>query len=173
MNKLWALILFSSISVFSYGQNWVNSFVPQDLDQTCLIVEKLDSVGPKCHNGKKAVYCNDFDKGTDKQLSSYQKQQEIIFQQYKHEYILVLPKAFPYQEFSDFKDINKYRYILKIHTFVPQDGKQSNYTWLYYFYDRKTHKAFPRIHHIADNRFKSLKELVTQINAKFDVAEKK
>ena len=113
------------------------------------------------------MYCNDFEKNIDKQLANLQKLQENAFQKYGYPYIMVLPKAFPYQEYSDLKDLNKYRYILKIHIFQPIDDKGSNPLWLYYFYDRKTQKAFPRIHQIQDNKFKNLKELVNALNNKF------
>jgi hypothetical protein len=171
MNSFWATLLFFIIGFSAYGQDWLKNAVPLDLDQTCLIVEKIDSIGPRCKEGKRLIYCNDFDKNIDKQLLSLQKQQENAFQKYRFEYLLILPKAFPYQEYTDLKDTHKYRYVLKIHFYQSPEG--SDFAWLYYFYDRQTKKTYPRIHQIKDNRFKSLRDLISQLNDKFGSAEKK
>lgn len=172
MNRCWLVIFILLSALSSHGQEWLKKSIPSDLDKTCLIVEKIDSMGMKCVNGKKPIYCSDFEKSIDKQLASLQKIQESAFQNYHFPYIVVLPKAFPYQEYADLKDVNKYRYILRIHFFQPSDSKNSNSVWFYYFYDRKTQKAFPRIHQIQDFRFKYLKEFITQLNTKFEIDKK-
>ena len=134
MIKLITILFFIFYFNNLNAQDWLKKSVPADLNHTCLIIEKIDSIGKKCKDGKKLVYCHDFEKNIDKQLSSLQNIQETSFQNYKHDYILVLPKAFPYQEFTDLKDVNKYRYILKMHYHPPTNEKDNFPIWMYYFY---------------------------------------
>ena len=149
-----------------YSQDWLANSVPPDLDQMCLIVEKIDSAGMKCRKGRTYYYCNSFDKETDSKLTTLQKQQEQLFRDYKNEYIMVLPKAFPYQEYADLKDLNKYRYILRMNTVEASDGSDYTYHWVYYFHDRLRNEDYPRIKKVYDQRLRSLKEIVDALNAK-------
>jgi hypothetical protein len=161
-------LLFFLWSAYTCAQDFSKGYIPLDLDQTCLIVEKIDSAGKKCRHGKEWVYCNSFDKTTDKKLTSLQQEQEYIFKKYKLDYIIVMPEAFPYQEYTEFKEVHKFRYILKMHTFIPVGGKESEICWIYYFHDRKTGKNYLRIPNTSGGRLSSLKELVNTINAKFN-----
>ncbi len=155
-------LTFILFSIKSFSQN-TPVYIPENLSQTSLIVEKLDSIGPRCRIGKKPVYCNEQEKELDKQLRPLQRLQEHAFFKYKFPHVLVLAEAFPYQEFTDLKDTDKYRYILKIHRMDPSEDEE-DIKWVYYFYDRKTGKNFPRITQIQDYKFKSLKNLVTKLN---------
>jgi len=167
MRYIFFLLLSCASLRAAYAQDWMKNSIPSDLGKTCLIVEKIDSAGMRCRKGRMYYYCNDFDKETDSKLTYHQKQQELLFKDYKNECILVLPKAFPYQEFSDLKDINKYRYVLKMNTVEASDGSDVTYHWVYYFYDRKTATAYPRMRRVYDPRLKSLKEIIDALNVKF------
>lgn len=167
MRRFFILIgMFCTMSL-AFSQEWLGNAVPTDLGATCLIVEKIDSAGMKCRKGRVFYYCNGFDKETDSKLLSIQKQQELLFKGYKNEYLMVLPKAFPYQEYADLRDIHKYRYILKMNTVEASDGSDVTYHWVYYFYDRKTSKALPRIKKVHEQRLSSLKEIIDALNIKF------
>ncbi len=170
MRKLFFFLLSVCYLYRVEAQDWLKNSIPTDLDKHCLIVEKIDSAGMRCKKGRVYYYCNDFDKETDRKLASFQKQQELLFKDYKNECLLVLPKAFPYQEHTDLKDLNKYRYVLKMNTVEASDGSDVTYHWVYYILDRKTGKSFPRIKKVYDERLKSLKEIIDALNTKFPQA---
>ena len=163
--RLTLLVLFF-YSTFSQinAQDWIKDCVPPDLSQTCLIVEKIDSIGMKCKKGRSFIYCNNFDKDTDSKLINYQKQQEQIIREYNKDFVLVHPKAFPYQEFTEFKDLDKYRYILRMNIVEAGFDRNLTYHYVYYFYDRKLKKELPRIRKVYDQKFKSLKEIIDGLN---------
>jgi hypothetical protein len=171
MNKLMRFVLlilcFFQFAHLLSAQDWLKNSIPSDIKNTCLIVEKLDSAGMKCRKGRVFYYCNSFDKETDSKLLMYQKQHELLWKEYKLDYVYVHPKGFPYQEYTDFSDLNKYRYILKFNTVEASDGSDITYHWVYYFFDRKTNKALPRIKKISEQRLKSLKEIIETLNTKF------
>lgn len=161
-------IIISSTSI-GYTQKFIEGKYPLDLNKTTLIVMQYDSTGKTCEGvGNKKVYCSVLEKDTDSHLDLYKQKQAEVFKTYKLAYVIVSPKEFPFKEYTEFKDTDKYRYVLKM---VPLSSGSSGGTfvvnWVFYFHDRKTGQDFNRIINFSSKRFKPLEELVEALNSKF------
>src|SRR2546428_575795 len=114
VRKIFIIIICALLFTEVKAQEALDGNYPLDLNKTILIVEQFDSIGKQCDGaGDKKIYCDALAKETDKNLELYQQKQAEIFKEYNFEYVIVSPKEFPYREYSEFSDIEKYRYVLK------------------------------------------------------------
>ncbi len=143
-------------TLLAVGEGWLKGKYPKDLDQTTLLVEKIETGKPKW-------------------LPDYHRKQAKVMGKYNFKYVLLTRHEIKKQSDHKYADKNKYRYILKATTAAryidsnPTDNSLGNdyMADVYYFHDRKTGKDYEIIKIFSSIKLKTFSMIINKLNKQF------
>ncbi len=168
------IMSFVLISGTTNAQDWwtktKKEAIPEDLTASMLLIEKfktrkLDDAPAQAFMDQNKRDEHPLIKKTNNQIDTYNEELREKCKKYSFPYKVVSRKK---TEDTEKYPLDQARYVLKHEVYLRRFQRAGNmehyYTYVYFFYDRKTRKEYPYIYLFEKKRLASLDKLIEYLN---------